>query len=95
MESWRQQLLELIRPFEYLLLVVSVAVLAGVVFARRRFPGRQPVGRVLLLIAVSLVLGGLAALGSGMWVGALAMLLLLAALGVMARPRLDGESADA
>lgn len=85
MAEWREALRGYIVPLEIVLFVAALVALGIVTVWRRRRPGSLPSPHAWVLGTV-LVLNGLIAAGSRLWISAAAMVLLMIALALAAVP---------
>lgn len=92
MAEWREALRGYIVPLEVVLFVAALVSLGIVIVGRRRRPTSLPPPTVWML-GTTLVMGGLVAVGSRLWIAAAAMALCMIALAVaVVSPRSAGPT---
>lgn len=85
MAEWREALRGYVVPLEIVLLVAALVALGIVLVGRRRRPGSLPSPHAWML-GTTLVLAGLIAAWSRLWISAAAMALLMIALALAVVP---------
>lgn len=91
MAEWREALRGYIVPLEVVLLVAALVALGVVIVGRRRQPSVLPSPHAWMLGTV-LVLNGLIAAGSRLWISAAAMAVLMIALALAFVPPRSADS---